>query len=154
MLAIDFRTHDICWTDAGHKRIECANLNGENRRVVFTPAEYPFGLAIAGDYLFWSDWKANTVMKVHRNGGELEALTLPPGGNGKVYDVVTIPKDCPQMSNACASENGGCRHLCLPNGKGGRTCACPDGTKDSRNNASLDINSQPISEDDFCTQFS
>lgn len=32
------------------------------------------------------------------------------------------------VSNVCQIERGNCpeTHLCLPNGRGGRTCACPD----------------------------
>jgi len=29
-------------------------------------------------------------------------------------------------SNPCAHHNGGCRFLCLPTSRGGRTCTCPD----------------------------
>lgn len=57
-LAIDFVTNDLCWTDAGHMRIECMDLSASSRRVIFTPAPYPFALTIAMDDIFWTDWKA------------------------------------------------------------------------------------------------
>ena len=57
MLTIDYRSNDLCWTDAGLKRIECIKLNGLNRRIIFTPANYPFDLAIAGQYIYWTDWQ-------------------------------------------------------------------------------------------------
>jgi len=40
---------------------------------------------------------------------------------------VYVTEQCPPMSNPCSFKNGGCTFLCLPNGRGGRTCACPDG---------------------------
>ena len=30
-------------------------------------------------------------------------------------------------SNACSNDNGGCQHLCLPNGVNSRSCACTTG---------------------------
>lgn len=33
----------------------------------------------------------------------------------------------PEVTNACAFNNGGCTYLCLPTANGGRSCACPDG---------------------------
>lgn len=129
MLTIDFHTNEICWTDAGLHRIECADLRGDNRRVVYTPAEYPFGLTTQGDLMFWTDWRSNSVQRVSRRGGQAVSLKLPAGGNGKVYDILTVPKQCPQMNNACAVANGGCKapaDICLPTETGGRTCACPD----------------------------
>lgn len=138
MLTIDFQTNALCWTDAGQQRIECADLMGGNRRVMFTPADYPFGVTTQGDLIFWTDWKRNTVQRVSRRGGQAESLILPAGGNGKVYDIVTVPKQCPQMNNACAVGNGGCEapaDICLPNERG-RTCACPDPTSNSTDTCS------------------
>lgn len=68
----------------------------------------------------------NSVEKVSKFGGIGSSVPLPRGGNGKVYGITTILRECPQMSNACANQRGGCGHLCLPDGRGGRTCACPD----------------------------
>lgn len=42
---------------AGLKRIECIALNGQSRRVVYTPAAYPFGIAIHETYIYWTDWE-------------------------------------------------------------------------------------------------
>lgn len=56
MLAIDYQTNDLCWTDAGLGRVECIYLNGQSRRVIYTPAKYPFDLTLAGNWIFWTDW--------------------------------------------------------------------------------------------------
>lgn len=32
MLTIDYKSNDLCWTDAGLRRIECIRLNGSERR--------------------------------------------------------------------------------------------------------------------------
>ena len=55
----------------------------------------------------------------------MDVLEIPLGGNGKLYGIVTIPRQCPRVTNHCSINNGECKHICLPNGRG-RTCACPD----------------------------
>ncbi|XP_023223735.1 nidogen-1-like [Centruroides sculpturatus] len=126
MLTIDLERDDLCWTDAGLRRIECINVDGYRRRIIYTPAAYPFDLTIANNNIYWTDWEINFIQKVDKNGGTAEPLEIPLGGNGKLYGIVSVPYQCPQINNVCGSFNGGCNHLCLPDGKGGRTCVCPD----------------------------
>lgn len=126
MLAIDLERDDLCWTDAGLRRIECINIDGYRRRTIYTPAAYPFDLTIANNNIYWTDWEIKFIQKVDKNGGSAEPLKIPLGGNGKLYGIVSVPYQCPQMSNTCGGFNGGCNHFCLPNGKGGHTCSCPD----------------------------
>lgn len=124
MLAIDLEHNDLCWTDAGRRTVECVNLSGTGRRTVFTPAQYPFGLALAAGKVYWTDWSIPFIHTVDRNGGTAEPLQLPLGGNGKLYGITAVTTQCPQLANACSHQNGGCRHLCLPSGQWGRTCHC------------------------------
>lgn len=124
MLALDLEHNDLCWTDAGRHTVECVNLNGLNRRVVYTQAQYPFGLAVAAGKVYWTDWTIPFIHVVDRNGGTAEPLKLPLGGNGKLYGITAVSDKCPQLANACSHQNGGCRHLCLPSGQWGRTCHC------------------------------
>ena len=37
--------------------IECAGINGRNRRVIRSDVQYPFGLTLYGERLFWTDWQ-------------------------------------------------------------------------------------------------
>uniref|UniRef100_A0A4D5RTH0 Putative lipophorin receptor n=1 Tax=Ixodes scapularis TaxID=6945 RepID=A0A4D5RTH0_IXOSC len=124
MLALDLEHNDLCWTDAGRRTVECVNLSGGGRRTVYTPAQYPFGLALAAGKVFWTDWAIPFIHTVDRNGGTAEPLKLPLGGNGKLYGITAVAGHCPQLTNACSHQNGGCRHLCLPSGQWGRTCHC------------------------------
>ncbi|RWS25534.1 nidogen-1-like protein, partial [Leptotrombidium deliense] len=126
MLTIDYHSNDLCWTDAGLKRIECKNIHSPSRRVVYTPAAYPFDITIAKNDIYWTDWEQKFISKVNKYGGAVQELDLPLGGNGKTYGIVTVSQFCPRMTNACAARNGGCPYFCLPNGRGSRTCQCPD----------------------------
>ncbi|XP_076314540.1 uncharacterized protein LOC143226890 [Tachypleus tridentatus] len=131
MLAVDYERSEICWTDSGLARIECAGFSGENRRVVYTPAAYPFGITIINGNIYWTDWEIHFIQRVNRNGGDAEPLELPLGGNGKLYGITSVPSQCPRVTTLCGSHNGGCQYLCLPNGTGQRTCACPEVDEDS-----------------------
>ncbi|XP_073758490.1 uncharacterized protein [Callorhinus ursinus] len=44
----------------------------------------------------------------------------------KIVDLKVYSKLSQQGSNSCSKDNGGCRHMCLPNPEG-VTCKCPSG---------------------------
>ncbi|XP_060577111.1 nidogen-2-like [Ruditapes philippinarum] len=126
-LTIDYYTQQVCWGDAGVNKIECVRSDGIGRRVVTSDAPYPFDLTFYGNTIYWSDWTLNGVPNINRDGGERgEPLTLPVGGNGRLYGIAAVGEFCPRVTNACLRNNGGCRYLCLPTPNGGRTCACPN----------------------------
>ncbi|KAL5008778.1 hypothetical protein ScPMuIL_014359 [Solemya velum] len=126
-LTIDYHTQQICWGDAGVRKIECVRSDGVGRRVITEDAPYPFDLAFIGNEVYWSDWTIAGVPHVNRNDGQQESpLSLSLGGNGKLYGITAVQGHCPRLSNACAHDNGGCSFLCLPTPNGGRTCHCPE----------------------------
>ncbi|XP_050738868.1 nidogen-like isoform X2 [Eriocheir sinensis] len=128
-LVVDYETNTLCWADAGTNKIECVGVQGSGRRVVTTGPRYPFGLTISGQNFYYTDWNDTKIHTVDRySGAESPARVPPPGGSGKLYGISAVPESCPPVSNACAVDDGGCpsTHLCLPNSRGGRTCACPD----------------------------
>ncbi|XP_064621672.1 nidogen-1-like isoform X2 [Lineus longissimus] len=134
-LTLDHERRKLCWGDAGTQKIECSNLDGSLRQTVYNLASYPFGITVYGDSLYWTDWDIQSIQNINVRGGSLgEPLKLPVGGNGRLYGVTAVRKNCPRGTNACALQNGGCRFLCLPTPNGGRTCACPDDMDDTECN--------------------
>ncbi|XP_064121495.1 nidogen-like isoform X2 [Macrobrachium nipponense] len=128
-LVIDYDLENLCWADAGTHKIECVNLDGNERRVVMTEARYPFGLTILGQDFYYTDWNDTKIHTVDRYSGfESGARDPPLGGSGKLYGIAAVPPSCPPVANVCGADGGNCpeSHLCLPNGRGGRTCACTD----------------------------
>ncbi|KAK3852669.1 hypothetical protein Pcinc_040754 [Petrolisthes cinctipes] len=128
-LVVDYETVTLCWADAGTHSIECVGMDGTGRRVVMEGALYPFGLTIADRNFLFTDWNDTKLHTVDRYSGLEAPSRVPPlGGSGKLYGVVAVPETCPPVSNVCGVSDGGCppSHLCLPNGRGGRTCACSD----------------------------
>ncbi|XP_012271445.1 nidogen-2 isoform X2 [Orussus abietinus] len=128
-LAIDWSTDQLCWADAGTFTIHCASIDTRELQLVAKDLAYPFGLAISQNHYYWTDWKTHKIEIAGKVTKErLDALNVPPGGNGKLYGVVAVPETCPRVSNVCQFENGRCTkdQLCLPDGQGGRTCVCAD----------------------------
>jgi nidogen (entactin) len=118
----------VCWADAGTHKVECVNYDGRGRRTINQSAGYPFGLAFANGNLYWTDWDRQTLPNVNKMLAQTpnEDLNLPLGANGRLYGVTAVKTACPSGTNPCSYNNGGCRFLCLPSSKGGRTCTCPD----------------------------
>jgi len=126
-LAIDYQSGDLCWADAGNPKVECVSLEGTNRRLIHSDTSlYPFGMALHENRLYWTDWVHNNVMSVSKSGADIERHELPVDRTlGKVYGITSVPEQCPQLANACAAGNGGCRFICLPLPGGRRQCVCP-----------------------------
>ncbi|CAL4125388.1 unnamed protein product, partial [Meganyctiphanes norvegica] len=132
-LVVDYETDTLCWADAGTHRIECIGLQGSGRRVVMDGAQYPFGLTSLRQEFFYTDWNDTKIHTVNKyTGVETVSRDPPLGGSGKLYGIAAVPDACPAVSNVCAVQRGNCpsSHICLPNGRGGRTCACPQDKED------------------------
>ncbi|XP_046820938.1 nidogen-like isoform X3 [Vespa crabro] len=128
-LSIDWATDELCWADAGTFTITCIEIANKEVNVVAKDLIYPFGLAISQNHYYWTDWKTHKIEQALKSNEERQpAISIPPGGNGKLYGIVVVPETCPQVTNVCQYENGMCNkdQLCLPDGQGGRTCACAD----------------------------
>ncbi|VDO17006.1 unnamed protein product [Brugia timori] len=56
-LTVLLERRELCWVDAGLQHLSCIGLNGQNRRVVYAPLQYPFGLTVHNEQRFyWTDW--------------------------------------------------------------------------------------------------
>ncbi|XP_071534542.1 nidogen [Panulirus ornatus] len=142
-LVVAYDTETLCWADAGTHRIECIGIQGSGRRMVMEGAQYPFGLTSLGQEFYYTDWNDTRIHTVnHYSGIESPTRAPPPGGSGKLYGIVAVPPACPPVSNVCGVNDGGCptSHLCLPNGRGGRTCSCPDFAAEDEENPCVDYN--------------
>lgn len=128
-LSIDFERDELCWADAGTKSIECVGISTAVRRTVVSNCSYPFGLAISPHNYYWTDWDTQKIESAQKPSGHVnKPITVPLGGSGKMYGIVSVPEHCLRLSNACQFQSGTCGegYLCLPNGVGGRSCVCGD----------------------------
>lgn len=65
-LTLDYQNRLLYWCDAYLDKIERVDLQGNNRVLIRDLSLYllhPFGLALFGDALYWSDWNSGNVHK-------------------------------------------------------------------------------------------
>ncbi|KAM4585394.1 nidogen-1-like [Odontesthes bonariensis] len=122
-LTFDFDSQQLCWADAGTRRLECMDPHRQLRRNIVEGIQYPFALVSLGGSLYYTDWRREAVVAVDRHS-EKETEEFLPQKRSRLYGITTTPSQCPQVYNYC-SNNGGCSHLCLPR-LGGFSCRCPD----------------------------
>nr|XP_012544559.2 low density lipoprotein receptor isoform X1 [Bombyx mori] len=122
-VAIDWSRDRVCFADAGLQVIKCIDLHSRQIETIAENCRYPFGLAINGDKLYWSDWrtlKIEIIDTITQARGQIDI----PRSTIRLYGVANAPSECPGAANVCSQRNGNCNagQLCLPNGSGGRSC--------------------------------
>ncbi|XP_063833944.1 prolow-density lipoprotein receptor-related protein 1-like [Ostrinia nubilalis] len=124
-LALDRAARRLYWADARLDKIERAHLDGSHRQLVTQDrASHPFALAVAGDWLVWTDWVARGVFRAHKLRGGTEALRRDVP---RPMGVVAVgPQHAACSSDPCAVLNGGCAEECHSEG-GVARCACGAG---------------------------
>ncbi|XP_037327749.2 nidogen-1-like [Pungitius pungitius] len=122
-LTFDHEGQQLCWADAGTRKVECMDPHRRLRRLIVEGIQYPFALVHLGKNLYYTDWRREAVVAVDRVSGE-EIEEFLPRKRSRLYGITATPAQCRQAYNYC-SDNGGCPHLCLPR-LGGFTCRCPD----------------------------
>lgn len=50
------QTGELCYADAGTKRVECVDLYTKKTRIISNELTYPFGLVFTHNQFFWTDW--------------------------------------------------------------------------------------------------
>ncbi|XP_042909584.1 low-density lipoprotein receptor-related protein 4 [Parasteatoda tepidariorum] len=126
-LAIDQERKKLYWTDAGTRTIEMVDYDGRNRQVLISLAlPHPFGLALYGDSIYWTDWTEHNIQSANKVSGKDRKIIFQ--GLEILLDVHVFHRQRPNVTNECKTNNGGCSHLCLMAPKpAGFACKCPTG---------------------------
>ncbi|KFD58755.1 hypothetical protein M513_00448 [Trichuris suis] len=129
-LTVDHYADRLYWADAFLDIIESSDLEGHSRRVVLKDTNsipHVFGLAVADEHLYWTDWTFRGIMRCNKLNGRNVTL---------VAQTALLPYDLklchaaaqPEADNrGCTSNNGRCEQLCLLSPSGQGRCACADG---------------------------
>ncbi|RWS07607.1 low-density lipoprotein receptor-related protein 4-like protein [Dinothrombium tinctorium] len=122
-LAVDNIGRKIYWSDAGRKRIEVADFDGNNRRVlVMHDLDSPRGIAVdyLSGYMFWADWGSKTRIERSDMDGQKRAIIIDTNlgwPNGLV--VIALRKKLvwldSQMHTLEMSDLNGANRLILAN---------------------------------------
>lgn len=49
--------------------IESSNFDGNDRRIIIKNVPYPYGIAIAGQHMYWTDWKSKSLQRADKETG-------------------------------------------------------------------------------------
>ncbi|XP_066473947.1 prolow-density lipoprotein receptor-related protein 1 [Tiliqua scincoides] len=124
-LAIDHKSEKIYFSDATLDKIERCEYDGSQRQVILkTEPVHPFGLAVYGEYIFWTDWVRRSVQRANKYvGSDMKHLRIDiPQQPMGIIAVANDTNSC-ELS-LCRVNNGGCQDLCLLTAKGEIVCAC------------------------------
>uniref|UniRef100_A0A8C8LYL0 EGF-like domain-containing protein n=1 Tax=Oncorhynchus tshawytscha TaxID=74940 RepID=A0A8C8LYL0_ONCTS len=124
-LTIDHTAEKLFFSDGSLGKIERCEYDGSHRYVIMKsgPGTF-FGLAIYGNFLFWSDWVRRAVVRSNKyTGGEIKVLRadIPHQPMG-IVAVSNNTNNC-ELS-PCTVLNGGCHDLCLLTPHGTVNCSC------------------------------
>ncbi|NXJ85431.1 LRP1 protein, partial [Trogon melanurus] len=124
-LAIDHKAEKIYFSDATLDKIERCEYDGSHRHVILkSEPVHPFGLAVYGDYIFWTDWVRRAVQRANKYVGtdmKLLRVDIPQQPMG----IIAVANDTDSCElSPCRVNNGGCQDLCLPTPKGHVKCSC------------------------------
>lgn len=79
-LALDESDKKLYWAGKdvnGYGFIEAVSLDGSNRNVIFRRSGYhPFSLDIFQDFVYWSDWEKNAVLRVNKTNGGVDEVIV------------------------------------------------------------------------------
>ncbi|XP_072105063.1 low-density lipoprotein receptor-related protein 1-like [Mobula birostris] len=124
-LAIDHPSEKLYFSDATLDKIERCEYDGSNRKVILkSEPVHSFGLAVYGNFIFWTDWVRRAVLRADKyTGGDLRVLRadIPQQPMG----IVAVANDTNNCNlSPCKVFNGGCQDLCLLTAEGRVKCAC------------------------------
>ncbi|XP_059148486.1 low-density lipoprotein receptor-related protein 6-like isoform X2 [Physella acuta] len=126
-LAIDLVDNLVYWGDAKMDRIEVADMNGNNRKVLVSQTlPHIFGFTLLDDYIYWTDWQGRSIERVNKFSGLDRSVIIDQLPDLMGLKAINVNR--PNGTNTCADNNGNCSHLCLfrpPPLK--HVCACPMG---------------------------
>uniref|UniRef100_A0A8D1CWI3 Low-density lipoprotein receptor-related protein 2 n=1 Tax=Sus scrofa TaxID=9823 RepID=A0A8D1CWI3_PIG len=131
-LAIDWGSSRLYWVDAFLDKIEHTTFDGLDRRALnhLQQMTHPFGLTVFGEYVYFTDWRQRSIVRVRKtDGGE---MTILRNGVGNVMRVKIFETSIQVGSNACnrpTNPNGDCSHFCFPVPNLQRVCGCPYGMR-------------------------
>uniref|UniRef100_A0A3Q2C7L2 EGF-like domain-containing protein n=1 Tax=Cyprinodon variegatus TaxID=28743 RepID=A0A3Q2C7L2_CYPVA len=134
-LAIDHRAEKLYFSDATLDKIERCEYDGSRRYPV-----HPFGLAVYGDYIFWTDWVRRAVLRADKyTGGEMKVLRadIPQQPMG----IVAVAND----TNSCKSGFSEMWEF----SEGRVTCSCRGDRKLLEDNTCTGVNSTCTGVDEF-----
>ncbi|WAR04037.1 LRP4-like protein [Mya arenaria] len=127
-LSIDYVSERLYWADGKLDKIETSTLDGNHRVTLIRNVPHPFGLALFGEFVYWTDWQKQQIERANKHTGKARE-TIKQLYVG-LMDIKVVSHGKQTGDNTCSRDNGGCSHLCLAR-PDGHACLCPDQPTDT-----------------------
>ncbi|XP_059139258.1 prolow-density lipoprotein receptor-related protein 1-like [Physella acuta] len=124
-LAIDHKGQKLYWSDARLDKIERCNFDGSNRIVIVSSVpQHAFGLAVYGDFIYWTDWMLRALIRVNKYDGS-DVTFLKKNISRQPMGIIAVANDTDNCKlNPCFENAFGCAEKCLVDDKGNPYCKC------------------------------
>nr|XP_008195317.2 PREDICTED: LOW QUALITY PROTEIN: prolow-density lipoprotein receptor-related protein 1 [Tribolium castaneum] len=146
-LTLDYVLRRIYWIDARSDSIHTTKYDGSEHHEVMRNHEtlsHPFAIALFENYVYWTDWRTNSVVRANKfTGGDVAVIqrTLTQPFDIQIMHPARQPRDGP---NPCGVNNGGCSHLCLLHTNRTYRCDCPHVMRLSADNKTCVVNERVL----------
>jgi len=68
-LTIDYSRHRLYWLSVDCNCIESSSMSGDQRQLLVTGLQQPFGIAQYSDRVYWTDWRRQSIESVDKLTG-------------------------------------------------------------------------------------
>ncbi|RWS08148.1 low-density lipoprotein receptor-related protein 1-like protein, partial [Leptotrombidium deliense] len=110
-LTLDYVALCIYWVDARSDVIHTTKYDGSDHHEILRGHDlltHPFGIALFENYVYWTDWRTNSVIRANKlNGTDVkvlqQAITQP--FDIQIYQSSLQPLN--NVTNGCEVDNGG-----------------------------------------------
>jgi hypothetical protein len=124
-LCVDMEARKIYWADARTDRIESADLDGSNRKIIIHNVPHVFGVTLYGNYLYWTDWVTRAIMRADKNHGQ-PRIMLKEKLDAQPMDIKVFTQGRQNCTRTPCYHNGGCSDECAVQNNT-KVCLCPEG---------------------------
>ena len=77
---------------------------------------HPFSLVIYNEFIYVTDWRLDSIIRLHKTTGENEKIVQKVEESNRLYGIKIYSKRAQKINaeHPCHVNNGGCEKLCFP----------------------------------------
>ncbi|XP_048340432.1 low-density lipoprotein receptor-related protein 2 [Sphaerodactylus townsendi] len=125
-ITLDIKEQKLYWPVTSTGVIERGNVDGTNRMTLVSHLSHPWGVAVYGSFLYYTDRDYEVIERVDKSTGANKVVLRDNVSRLKCLRVY-YRDNSSGSSNGCSNNAGICQQLCLPVPGGLFSCACATG---------------------------
>ncbi|XP_015843100.1 low-density lipoprotein receptor-related protein 2 [Peromyscus maniculatus bairdii] len=128
VVTLDIQEQKLYWAVTSRGVIERGNVDGTERMILVHHLAHPWGLAVHGSFLYYSDEQYEVIERVDKSSGNNKVVLRDNVQNLRGLRVYHR-RNAADSSNGCSNNPHVCQQICLPKPGGMSSCACASGFK-------------------------